>query len=40
MNSKEEEVTEIQNELQTNIKASCIMNGVQGVSRTKYNQTQ
>jgi len=40
MNSMEEGATGIQNELQANIKASSIMNGVQGVGRTRYNQTQ
>jgi len=40
MNGMKEGTTGIQNELQTNIKASSIMNGVQGVGRTKYNQIQ
>ena len=40
MNSIEEGATAIHNELQANIKTSCTMNGVQGVGRTKYNQTQ
>ena len=34
----QEGATGIQNELQANIKASSIMNGVQGVGRTKYNR--
>ena len=40
MNSMEEGATGIQNELQVNIKTSNIMNVVQGVGRTKDNQTQ
>ena len=40
MNGMKEGTTGIQNELQANIKASSIMNGVQGVGRTKYNQIQ
>ena len=40
MNSMGEGATGIQNGVKANIKASNIMNGVQGVGRTKYNQTQ
>ena len=40
MSSMQEGATGIQNELHANIKASSIMNEVQGVGRTKYNQTQ
>ena len=40
MNNMQEGATGIQNELQASIKTSNIMNVVQGVGRTKYNQTQ
>ena len=40
MSSMEEGRTTIQNEFQASIKTSDIMSVVQGVGRTKYNQTQ